>query len=337
VADRTAGEVRNLAAARGSGETSRRRATARNRHSIPPLPERKPTKGAAAPEPDVWPEETIAQELARCTKLLKNIDAVLVHQPPIKQGKCGAAAPVRLLSLGKKHKVSFAPPAMLDCPMVAALHKWIQNDLQPLARKHLGERITKVEVMSDYSCRTAFSRPGHKLSQHAFADALDIRGFETESGQLAHVLESWGMTQRDLDAQFAAQMAAAKAQADKADQPDTKEKTASAPSAGENPPQKTAQTGSTKSGESLNSTAARLGGPRSAEGPRNKSRLAQFAALGPQNLPMPEPEPRTQFLRAAHAAACRIFGTTLGPEANEAHRNHFHVDMAERKYKKICD
>ena len=30
-------------------------------------------------------------------------------------------------------------------------------------------------------------------------------------------------------------------------------------------------------------------------------------------------------------------GTTLGPEANEAHRNHFHVDMAERTIKKICD
>ena len=43
------------------------------------------------------------------------------------------------------------------------------------------------------------------------------------------------------------------------------------------------------------------------------------------------------FLKGAHAAACQIFGTTLGPEANNAHRNHFHVDMAPRKVKKICD
>ncbi len=40
---------------------------------------------------------------------------------------------------------------------------------------------------------------------------------------------------------------------------------------------------------------------------------------------------KTQFLRAIHASACRIFGTVLGPEANNAHRNHFHLDMAERK------
>ena len=43
------------------------------------------------------------------------------------------------------------------------------------------------------------------------------------------------------------------------------------------------------------------------------------------------------FCIEAHAAACRIFGTTLGPEANADHRNHFHVDMAPRKFTKICD
>jgi hypothetical protein len=43
------------------------------------------------------------------------------------------------------------------------------------------------------------------------------------------------------------------------------------------------------------------------------------------------------FLHQAHDSACQIFGTTLGPEANAAHRNHFHVDMAERKVTKICD
>ena len=64
------------------------------------------------------------------------------------------------------------------------------------------------------------------------------------------------------------------------------------------------------------------------------SNSTEVAALSIVEKP---PGPQAQFLRAAHAAACRIFGTTLGPEANEAHRNHFHVDMAERKYKKICD
>ncbi len=43
------------------------------------------------------------------------------------------------------------------------------------------------------------------------------------------------------------------------------------------------------------------------------------------------------FLRQAHHAACKIFGTVLGPEANSAHKNHFHVDMADRKGFTICE
>ena len=33
-----------------------------------------------------------------------------------------------------------------------------------------------------------------------------------------------------------------------------------------------------------------------------------------------------EFLRVVHASACRRFGTVLGPEYNEAHQNHFHLE-----------
>jgi hypothetical protein len=33
-----------------------------------------------------------------------------------------------------------------------------------------------------------------------------------------------------------------------------------------------------------------------------------------------------KFLREAHRRACRYFRVTLGPEFNEAHKNHFHFD-----------
>jgi hypothetical protein len=50
-----------------------------------------------------------------------------------------------------------------------------------------------------------------------------------------------------------------------------------------------------------------------------------------------KPSPRRQFLRQIHAEACGTFGTVLGPEANEAHRNHFHVDMAKRRHRSYCE
>jgi hypothetical protein len=44
-----------------------------------------------------------------------------------------------------------------------------------------------------------------------------------------------------------------------------------------------------------------------------------------------------QFLRRMHEGACGIFGTVLGPEANEAHRNHLHLDLAARKDSAFCE
>jgi hypothetical protein len=35
---------------------------------------------------------------------------------------------------------------------------------------------------------------------------------------------------------------------------------------------------------------------------------------------------KARFLRQAHDSACRLFGTTLSPDYNRAHRTHFHLD-----------
>ena len=56
----------------------------------------------------------------------------------------------------------------------------------------------------------------------------------------------------------------------------------------------------------------------------------------PQEMAQPAP-PEQTFLRSAHAAACLIFGTVLGPEANDFHRDHLHLDMKARKTKSFCE
>lgn len=40
------------------------------------------------------------------------------------------------------------------------------------------------------------------------------------------------------------------------------------------------------------------------------------------------------FLKAVHASACKSFVVVLGPEANEAHKNHFHFDAGRYK---VCE
>ncbi len=40
--------------------------------------------------------------------------------------------------------------------------------------------------------------------------------------------------------------------------------------------------------------------------------------------------PKARFLREVRDGACRLFATTLSPDYNAAHRDHFHLDQAER-------
>ena len=50
-----------------------------------------------------------------------------------------------------------------------------------------------------------------------------------------------------------------------------------------------------------------------------------------------KPSVEATFLHRLHKGACSTFGTVLGPEANEAHRNHFHFDLAPRRRKAFCE
>lgn len=334
------------------------------------LPEAKAEQEAAKLPPEVWPAEEIAAAKSRCDVILKKIHAIAIPEAPIKQGSCGAPAPIQLISIGKNPQVSISPPAVVTCELAEALSLWMDKDLQPLARSYLNGEIIKIESMSSYSCRNAYGRKGGKLSEHGVANALDIRGFVTANAEQTFVLEDWGKPQREILAEIAAakaaeqKAAALKAAAEKAAQanqlankgtpaklipPSATASTVGAPAAGiarrtitDGIPKLTVTipggAASPDHGEGGDFSFAepnRLGGPKSEA---NAPNAAMSPALKIVKSKMASKVDRKrEFLHAAHRSACTIFGTTLGPEANAAHRNHFHVDMAYRRVTKICD
>ena len=68
----------------------------------------------AAPARRVDNRRRSPRRKARCAAILKGLDAVVDPQPPIKEGQCGAPAPIRLSSLGKT-AVTFSPPPLVNC------------------------------------------------------------------------------------------------------------------------------------------------------------------------------------------------------------------------------
>lgn len=319
-----------------------------------------------------WAPIDIELGRARCTQILKGLDAVTRPETPFRDGECGSPAPVRLVSVGKNPAVVFDPPALVTCDMVDGLERWVEQSIQPIAKRHLGGPVTKIEVMSDYSCRNALGRAFNRLSEHGKVNALDIRGFTTGQGKSAVVLTGWGKTRRDIEQEVKAQMAAAeaaeriKAEAEKAERAKTgaavsPTKNGQSPAPGKTDPRAMSQVNGKPAPlppipaphgagikPSLVNPAQKQAPPELSpkEIARRNFPPSKHANLEPPKGPLapgvqkpiePADPHVAAFLRESHDAACEIFGTTIGPEANERHRNHFHVDMAPRKLHKICD
>ncbi|MEZ5816187.1 MAG: extensin family protein [Hyphomicrobiaceae bacterium] len=326
------------------------------------------SQSAAAPAsaPKGWSEAEIATARARCNAIIARYGATATPMEPIKDGECGTPAPVQLTGIGK---VALSPAAVVNCEMIAAVGDWLKLDVQPTAKRLLGQRVKNIDVLSSYSCRNAYGRKRTRLSEHGRANALDIRGFDFERNAGVELLTDWGMTERDIKARIAAaeraarEMAAAKAKSEaearaKAiatarNQPDRRI-TSPAPSIAES---LAAQRGiglipsadgisalrgvvsGTIKGHDDDQPSSvfslgqpsRLGGPK----PRHETTRPPAATKPKSQAKVPTVDAhghdaRQRFLREIHDAACKRFGTVLGPEANEAHRNHFHVDLAER-------
>lgn len=308
-----------------------------------------PPSGAVVAEPvvDEWPAEDIARGREQCMHLLTGVSADIEYLEPIKKGPCGLPAPVRLKSVGSDtSKVVFDPPVDVNCRMVAALGNWVKTTLQPNARARLKSEVVRIVRASGYSCRNIYNLPNAKLSQHALANAIDIGGFALANGRTVGVLNGWGLTVRDIKAQEKAK-AAAEAKA-KADAKAGGAKAASS-RAGDAKAAETAASGKAgkldKSGRPVAQASLTTSTPKAAKKAAADAAAAAKAttvALEKSKDPAKPSDPATptkeaMFLRAVHGGACGAFGTVLGPEANDPHRNHFHLDLIPRRGRGYCE
>jgi hypothetical protein len=277
--------------------------------AVPPLPERNP---ARVPAPDAakpvlpgeapsvpWTEAEVSAAKAKCTELLAA--ASFEYQPlePIKEGICGAPAPILLKSVGKDPAVEIDPPATLTCPLASALSAWLKEVVQPDAKALLGSPVVTLHNATSYACRNRYGAAVGLLSEHALANALDVSEFVFASGERVTVLASW-------------------------------------PYDPVTPPLPLPKP--TRAAESPVPTPSipKPAGPGLVEVAKAK---AGVLPVPPREAPPPttaaltEPalDGKAAFVKKVHDDACRSFGTVLGPAANAAHKNHFHLDMKVRR------
>ena len=171
-----------------------------------------------------------------CLTLAKDTAGFQTMSAPPQRPMAGAGKGVCgwdvALSVSGTDDVGFAPAqTQMQCPLSVAAYLW-QREIDALARKYFDQPLVKIHHYGSYSCRRQRGNSSGQWSEHAFANAWDVAGFELKDGTRINILKDWN-------------------------------------------------------------------------GERNK----------------------VKFLRGAREAACDIFRVTLSPDYNEAHKDHFHLDM----------
>jgi hypothetical protein len=137
-----------------------------------------------------WRLASLRYDPALCRRVLvaPHIEAQPIADSPIQNG-CGWINGVRMSKAGGVG-ASFDK---VTCQAAAALALWLEHDVQPLAQEILGQRVSSVQSFGTYSCRNIIGNPLWKdfRSQHAFANAIDIGGFNLADGRRIGVASHW--------------------------------------------------------------------------------------------------------------------------------------------------
>ncbi len=218
-----------------------------------PLPRERPAATRAPPAADAIPVPRRRAEPARADKVIVpeippppppriyqaacpavlggRIEGTMLE--PIAEGACGERSPLSVTGvLVNGRMVPLSGPVIVNCGMASLLPAWAEAiDGYLISREDT--RLSRILVGTSYFCRNRNNALRGDLSEHGFANALDVVGFELEDGRTITLPEGW---------------------------------------------------------------------------------------VDPTS-------PSGRLLRFAHDSACSLFTTTLGPEANELHRDHLHVDL----------
>lgn len=103
---------------------------------------------------------------------------------------CGTARPFEM-SAAARGRVSMKPAALLRCPMIPQIERWVQGAVEPAALRFLGAPLVELKVASSYSCRPINHQPGGRLSEHGMANAIDVSAFILADGRTVSVKTGW--------------------------------------------------------------------------------------------------------------------------------------------------
>lgn len=130
--------------------------------------------------------ERAAQDRRACRAVLREGGVGFSEVPIRVDGACAVLNAVRLQ--GGVTPLRPAGPVM-TCPQALAYAFWDRHALRSTARETLGGQVVEVGHYGTYACRKVAGRDG--LSEHAFANALDVAEVRLADGRRLSVLKDF--------------------------------------------------------------------------------------------------------------------------------------------------
>lgn len=137
-----------------------------------------------------------------CMEKLAANGAVFIPVPDVSTPHgCGFKNAVIIISVGS---VRLTGPAVMQCQVALKFSRWVSKDVQPAARSMLGMSVARIKVSDHYNCRLKGGRKlvqkkgrrirkpaRRRMSQHAFANAVDVSRIWLADGRESHVMLDW--------------------------------------------------------------------------------------------------------------------------------------------------
>jgi hypothetical protein len=175
----------------------------------PPLPRPRPETPVEAEEPpeaeapveetekaeETEPAEPRPAEPARiyqtaCPALLSGLVQGEMLEP-IEEGMCGERSPLLINAVMVNGRaVTLSSPVTTNCEMAGALADWA-GEVDAYAKAALESPLVTLNTGTSMMCRNRYSAENGFVSEHGFANAIDLTGFVLEDGRTINVEADW--------------------------------------------------------------------------------------------------------------------------------------------------
>ena len=165
-----------------------------------PVPDKRPQPAPTSPPNELLKPAKKDQRIYQvsCPALISGeVEGKLL--PPIEDSEqCGTHSPLSLTAIGKNEPLKFANAVTTNCAMAVTLAQW-STDVAKAAKDFYGpdSKISEIGTGSDYQCRKVNGASAGRVSEHAFANALDIMSFTFSDGSKTQLESGWNGSEKE--------------------------------------------------------------------------------------------------------------------------------------------